>query len=112
MLQTVYSESPCPIDGADRQIVLSRPGGFVTQDCTECGNSKTLALWDIPPVRCPKCSALVTVGMGGKKNRNYVGRCSCGHFFLLGDIVPYWVDAGYPRCGVAAPGDESFRSHD
>jgi hypothetical protein len=77
---------------------------FVTRNCIKCGkHAKTLPPWDIPKVACPQCSKPNEVGV---VNKNYAFRC-CGRAVEIGSLVPFYDDAGFEYCGVAAPGDVS-----
>lgn len=99
----VHSRSISRCCNAPQQLVQSRSGNFVTQDCIKCGTkAKTLPLSDIPQVPCPRCSTLLDVIYVGK---DYGCQCPCGCTFELGSILPNWQDAGFKYCGVAAPGD-------
>src|ERR1700683_3726098 len=102
--RVVHSRSKSICCGALQQLVRSRSGNYVTQNCTACGNkATTLALSEIPQIKCPSCAHQLDVEFVGK---NYGCRCNaCNAVFELGSILPSWQDEGFEYCGVAAPGD-------
>ncbi len=76
-------------------LVQSMTGGFVTANCSECGNSATLSndefrdlkLW----VGCPKCKGRMKDEILG--DRNYGYRCErCRIEIILSDLLPMWSD--------------------
>jgi hypothetical protein len=88
---------------APQQLVRSRAGNFVSQDCIQClKRARRIVQDEIPPATCSACGALVYIAMLGK---NYAYRCQCGYMFELGVILPAWDDAGFKYSGLAAPGD-------
>lgn len=84
--------------GARNVIVLSREGGFVSQNCEVCGRPSYLRLKHVPALRCQECGAL----MEPFRNRryNYAYSCEeCGYEVELADLVPPWHEFG-PRYGL------------
>ncbi len=84
-------------------LVQSMKGGFITANCSECGDKDTinhteflkLPLW----VSCPRCKkqmarALLSRIKGNSRLAgNYGFACSsCSIYLLLADLLPYWDD--------------------
>ena len=86
-----------------QQLVRSRAGHFVSQNCIKCAKrADYVGLEEIPPAACSACGALVPVGM---REKNYTYSCQCGYMFELGAILPAWDEAGFEYSGLTAPGD-------
>ncbi len=77
-----------------RLLVQSMEGGFVTQNCSACGQFNTLSdaewrlldLW----VACPECRKRMRAGMVAK---NYGFICpGCDIAITLASILPRWED--------------------
>jgi hypothetical protein len=104
--RVIHSLTLSPCCNASQQLVRSRDGNFVTQDCIACGKkARTLALAEIPSIRCPVCPTMLTIGFVDK---NYGTRCAeCGSVFELGTLLPHWQDEGFQYCGVATPNEYS-----
>jgi endogenous inhibitor of DNA gyrase (YacG/DUF329 family) len=74
-------------------LVQSMEGGFVTQNCPECGHRTTLSgyafmndidLW----VACPQCKAQMEHRVVDK---NYAFACDrCDLYINLADLLPRW----------------------
>ncbi len=88
-----YSTSPCC--GAPTLLVQSMEGGFVTTNCSECGEHTTLPnsaffgdidLW----ISCPECRERMEPEMIDK-NYGYVCE-SCDLGILLASLLPRWED--------------------
>jgi ribosomal protein S27E len=75
-------------------LVQSMTGGFVTANCSACGNKETLALGEFKQlglwVSCPRCKKRMnTFDAWG----NYAYSCdACDIYILLADILPRWED--------------------
>jgi hypothetical protein len=94
----IHSRSRSQCCRALQQLVRSRSGNYVTQDCVACGKkATTLSLSEIPNIKCPKCSNPLSASYIG---RNYGFTCGCGCTLELGDIVPNWEEEGFAYCGV------------
>ena len=85
-------------------IVRSREGGFVTQNCLECGKPRTLAFSELPELLCGECEDDL---IPFKNNHgNYAYQCSkCGTSFELASIVPPW-DEHFPYAGFGVDSDD------
>lgn len=84
-----YYGSLSPCHNIPRLIVLSREGGFVTQNCLECGEPKTLPFEDLPVIICNHCDIKMNAFINSDKN--YAYKCSrCEQEFELATVVPHW----------------------
>jgi len=73
---------------AQTTIVLSRPNGFVTQNCSCCGKPRSVRPTDLPERYCLRCEVRLDVGY---KWNNYVYRCpACGDESEVAKLVPKW----------------------
>ena len=82
--------------GEPTLLVQSMDGGFVTRNCSRCGESTTLPetvfkdeldLW----VACPECGERMKPDVLPDKNYGYV--CvSCDVGVKLADLLPRWKD--------------------
>lgn len=76
-------------------LVQSREGGFVTQNCADCGQPDTLAsvefarldLW----LACPKCKKRMQAATVPISNYGYACE-GCGVTMRLASILPRWTD--------------------
>jgi hypothetical protein len=77
-------------------LVQSMEGGFVTQNCSSCGNYVTLSaheflsqldLW----VACPRCKRRMRAGTVLKSNYGY-SCADCDIAIKLASILPRWED--------------------
>lgn len=104
--------SPCPCCKGPRQLVRSRPGGFVTQNCLNFDHCETCrrggypSLGDLPELYCDRCNAPLVRYQPDKPPRNYRYRCDkCKETdFQLALILPHWSDV-FPYCGVGVDSD-------
>jgi RNase P subunit RPR2 len=79
-------------------LVRSRSGGFVTQNCLECGRPHRLPLNDLPALLCDTCHHPLVPCV--KEDKNYWYVClSCGSEFRLPDLVPDWREH-FPHWGI------------
>lgn len=95
----IYTSEPSPCCEVAQIVLRSREGGFITQNCQQCGKPSSVRLSDLPP-NCPIC------GSNAKQvmiDRNYGYDCpKCGKY-EVGSIVPHWSEEfGYD--GFAIPG--------
>lgn len=97
--------------GDKELLVRSRPGGFVTRDCLNCGSrANYVSLTQIPDLDCAGCLKFNRPGTVEPelKEQNYWYRCTgCGRESEIADIVPVWSEA-FEYAGLAAPGDPAF----
>ena len=85
-------------------VVQSREGGFVTRDCTSCGESNSVRLVQLPVLICGGCSG----ELEPTKNRrgNYAYDCRvCAVSTELARIVPFW-DEVFSYSGYGIETDE------
>lgn len=83
------SRSQC--HGSPSLIVLSRPGGLVSQNCIECGKPRLLSSSELPTIICDLCSKEMKSFINADKN--YAYECQeCGKVVVLPNIVPLWQD--------------------
>ena len=88
---------------ADSIIVKSRDGGFVTQNCAECGTPRALKFIELPHLQC-RCGA--NLSPGKSCYGNYAYSCQrCGKAWELHTLVPKWVEL-FEYCGYGLPTDE------
>lgn len=72
-------------------LVQSRPGGFVSWDCTTCGTPRYVRKREVPVPACDRCGSPREAGLSPKGN--YALRCPrCRTAVLLADLVPRWQD--------------------
>lgn len=90
-------------------LVLSRPGGFIAQDCLQCGRrSDYVREADIPDLDCEGCPRPRTIEPA-IIDRNYWYVCTgCRREWKIAEIVPIWSEM-FEYSGLAAPGDIGFR---
>lgn len=105
MQQTLlFATSQSHCHAAPQLLVQSREGGFITKNCTMCGESRRVGFHELPSLSCD-CGQMMEKKMM-LKNYGY----SCGHCsreFELWTRVPYWAHLfGY--CGVATPNELQF----
>jgi hypothetical protein len=85
----LYSRKLSKCCGARSAIVRSRKGGFVSQDCTECGASIHIRPEHFPAVPCWTCRKPLVVKK--KQWSNYYFVCeSCNGNWKVADVVPGW----------------------
>ena len=100
----LYSRSISPCHNTVNVIVLSRPGGFVTQNCIDCGDPQPLNLHDLPELRCEKCETILIAYINGLLNYSY--KCpSCQVEWQVADLVPAWHEK-FQYHGFAIPNVE------
>ena len=88
---------------AEALLVLSRPGGLVSKNCTNCKKSGCSHPEDFPPADC--CGKKWPVVLIDK---NYHYRCDvCGNVIKVGDFAPKWEDQ-FPYSPLVAPGDPGW----
>ena len=80
------SSSPC--HSKPSLIVRSREGGFLTQNCVECGGPRNLPFVDLPRLKCT-CGGELDAFVAASKN--YAYRCStCSRSVELPELAPKW----------------------
>jgi hypothetical protein len=88
------------------QIVRSREGGFVTQNCTSCGKPRALPKDEIPELVCPACRIELITFINSDKNYAYKCR-ECNLSSELASLVPHWSEV-FDYSGYALEGEEIF----
>ena len=84
--------TPCRCHGLPSLIILSREGGFVTQNCVETGHARAIHLHELPQVDCAKCK-VVMQPFTNSETKNYAYRWpKCGLAVEVRAIVPHWRD--------------------
>lgn len=86
-------------------LVRSMTGGFVTANCTECGEPQSINMNEFEAahmttwISCPVCRRRMEIGKlaeireGRKRAGNYGYSCgNCNICFLAGEILPDWRD--------------------
>lgn len=99
----IWKTYPIRIEGRSLSVCCNKPtllvqsmrGGFVTRNCSSCGQPKTLSyhaffneidLW----VACPECKERMDPAM---LHNNYGFLCSsCDIGIELATLLPYWSD--------------------
>jgi hypothetical protein len=93
-------------------LVRSRPGGFIAQDCLNCGQkSDYVRENDMPDLDCEGCCRLRREREVEPRIRenNYWYECTgCRRTWKIGSIAPIWSNT-FEYAGLAAPGDVGFR---
>ena len=74
-------------------LVQSMQGGFVTANCSECGEKTNLSFYEFRElqlwVSCPQCRKRMSQYI--TKEENYGYQCSsCAIYIWLADLLPYW----------------------
>lgn len=96
----IFSESKSKCCEARQIILRSREGGYVTQNCSNCGKPSSVSICELPDY-CPKCERAAEKVMIDK---NYGYKCrNCGEFEVA-SIVPSWRDTGFGWQGFGIPG--------
>lgn len=91
MTKIILGPSKSYCHDAPTMIVKSRDGGFVTQDCVECGTPRALSFSELPEIKCEKCGRVLITGRDERKN--YIYQCNnCHRNILLWDMVPHWSE--------------------
>lgn len=88
-----HSDSKCC--NAPTILVQSRKGGFVTRNCSRCGEKDTfpinsfyeLDIW----ISCMQCKERMSPSLVEKTNYGYICK-KCESYIRLADILPYWED--------------------
>jgi hypothetical protein len=95
---TIYSKYLSQCCKSPRLIVRSREGGFVSQDCVECGQARRVRRDELPPLICKQCETSMSPEYF---QNNYAYHCSkCSSVYLLFDLVPWWHEK-FQYCGVS-----------
>jgi hypothetical protein len=82
-------------------IVCSRAGGFVTQNCSQCGVPKSIRLEELPALTCKRCQ----VALAPFKPKNYVYACPrCKNQWELASLIPPWHEL-FNECGYYLDSD-------
>jgi len=90
-------------------LVQSREGGFVTQNCSNCGKSRSIRLEELPILYCGECKEQLEAF----QNKNYFYRCvNCGFSWELPSIIPHWSKEFDQWIGYGLPSDPNFLSPD
>jgi hypothetical protein len=100
--EPLFGRDKSPCCGYPQRIVRSRPGGYVTQNCTKCGEPRNIRLDELPKLTCPRCGRLMTADYDGV--RNYAYRCPCGPWeYAVHEMVPAWQEE-FAEHGHGIPG--------
>lgn len=84
-------------------IVRSRKGGFITANCTKCGEPGYISEENIPIIDCPQCGSKMYIDKDHYKS--YIYKCSgCEYKSLISELVYDWSDE-FKYHGIAAYGD-------
>jgi hypothetical protein len=71
-------------------IVLSRAGGYLTQNCSKCGTPDSLKMSELPDLSCGRCRGRLQACL---RDKNYEYFCpTCNSYFELATFVPPWSD--------------------
>jgi len=99
----LYSKKPSKCCGYQSLIVKSRDGGFISQNCLQCGKPDFISPENLPELLCDFCESDLLVTKLDKKNYFYA--CDkCKRNWKLADIVPHWAEL-FEKSGLAAHGD-------
>jgi len=94
-------QSPCCT--RSMLLVRSRRGGFISQNCIQCGKPSWVNMAELPQILCDHCGTELTVQKVDGQNYFYV--CEpCGKQWMLGEVLPDWQEL-FEHCGLAAYGD-------
>ena len=69
MKSNVLFETTSNCHGVKSIIVRSREGGFVTQNCVQCGKPRAIKKEDLPMWHCIRCGAACEAILN--RNKNY-----------------------------------------
>lgn len=101
-IRLLFGRYPSRCCNAQRTIVVSRRGGFVTQNCSTCGKPDPVSLLDLPRQCCQRCESELEVGT---TYGNYCYRCpDCGRSWEVAQLVPHWSEL-LSECGYGLEGD-------
>ena len=104
---TLYSNRLSHCCNARQQLVRSREGGFVSQNCERCGTPQRVRLNELPELFCATCDSLLTLTTC-PHSRNYAYHCpDCDRLTLLYSQLPYWHER-FRRCGLTTPNERGF----
>ena len=112
MIKAVKRSKCCD---ALQMLVRSRAGGFISQDCLQCGRkSDYVNETDIPDLDCAGCRKFrrerTVEPRKDKTTGNYLYECIvCRRKWEIASIVPIWSDT-FEYAGLAVPGDPGFQS--
>jgi|GEM_PF-1452964 len=98
----IYSLTASPCHHGCRNIVVrSREGGFVTQNCEECGEPRSISPEEFPKAKCHECKVDMVVAI---INKNYAYQCTaCGKVQMIYSLVPSWAER-FDYHGYGIPG--------
>ncbi|MBM7846193.1 hypothetical protein [Herpetosiphon giganteus] len=86
-------------------IVVSREGGFITQNCTSCGKPRAIRPEHIPSALCTLCSIPMLVKVF---NKNYAYICQrCTNIHMIYQLVPAWEEY-FEYTGFAIPNLDNY----
>lgn len=85
---------------AQRVLVESMPGGFVTQNCVRCGRYQPVPQDELPDRKCETCATQLEVRMVDGLNYFYV--CpGCGARRKLASLLPHYSELfGYEHSAI------------
>jgi len=66
-------------------------GGYVYQDCVNCGKFRTVAFNELPDLRCNTCGAKMESTYGERGNYAYFCN-SCKTSVRFADLLPHWSE--------------------
>jgi len=86
----IYGRSDSPCCSYPSIIVLSRKGGFVTQNCVKCGKPRSIVPKEFPMKKCSECHGEMSIFI---VNKNYAYKCNrCGKTATVYSLVPSWEE--------------------
>jgi hypothetical protein len=98
----LYSKYRSPCCGRAQELVISRDGGFVTQNCIGCGRPRYVGIGELPVIECDICGLAM---QAGTRNRNYHYECPCcDNGFPLWTRLSRWSER-FAECGIAVPSE-------
>src|SRR5262245_32420630 len=86
----IYSKFLLRCCRARRQIVRSMKGGFVRQNCEQCGEHKAIQLEELPEIICGSCGETMK---RARFDLNYAYTCNfCDVTQVLWELLPWYYD--------------------
>jgi ribosomal protein S27E len=100
-IHAVYRSVCCD---APQQLVRSREGGFVSQNCEKCGTSRRVRIHELTELVCVPCDSILVKSVS-RISGNYVYTCACcNQITPLFILLPYWNER-FQYCGLATPNE-------
>ncbi|MGB8990510.1 MAG: hypothetical protein WCD80_00485 [Desulfobaccales bacterium] len=99
----LYSKKPSKCCSYKALLVQSREGGFISQNCLQCGKPDYVSPENLPDLLCDFCESDLSVEK--LDNKNYFYACNkCKRNWKIADILRHWAEL-FEKSGLAAYGE-------